>query len=340
MLQDSAQRPLPAAIVSAISSTAIAPLLISILSVSIIWFGLKSKFPAIGTAIALILLCLVDLITFGIEQNTSPTNPDATLSSWEAQFPFAQANPPESIFRVQPRTYGEIPGLLMLRNQGPYSRIMSTEGYNPLLLQRINPPAPTAEETMALLNVKYRIQVDSSTGQILGLGEVPTPYPHAWLTHNYRVISDENQLKGVMERGEEDLTQTVLLESEPSIKPSGSGGTVRISEYEPNRITMATSSNNPSVLVLSEIYYPAWKAYIDGEEAEVLRADWSLRGVALPGGDHTVELKFESDAFSTGRTITLLTLLLTIGGLITLWVLKKKKGDQNVTALPEPEEEA
>ncbi len=329
MFQDPSLGQLPEQMVGALSSTAVPPLLIGLLSVGIIWFGLRRKLPAIGTAIALTLLCFVDLVTFGIDQNTSPINPQGTLDNWDAQFAFAKVQPPDSLFRVQPRAYGQIPGMLMLRNQGPYSRIMSTEGYNPLLLQRINPPAPTTEETMALLHVKYRIEIDSTTGQPRGMREIPTPYPFARLLYDYRVIADEAELKRIMEGGEVDLSQTVLLETEPSIKPSGSGGSAVITHYEPNGMTVKTSSETPSILLLSEIHYPAWKAYVDGEPAELLRADWSLRAVPVPAGDHQVELRFESGAFSTGMIITIITLLLSVGGLILLSFRRKGKSPQN-----------
>jgi uncharacterized membrane protein YfhO len=60
--------------------------------------------------------------------------------------------------------------------------------------------------------------------------------------------------------------------------------------------------------VLSEIFYPGWKATVDGEEAEVLRANWSLRAVALRGGNHSVELRFAPASFRTGTAITVITL--------------------------------
>ena len=48
----------------------------------------------------------------------------------------------------------------------------------------------------------------------------------------------------------------------------------------------------PGLLVLGEVYYPAWKAYVDGESAPVYLTDHLFRSVRIPAGEHTVELHY------------------------------------------------
>ena len=325
MLEDRTKIQLPSQVVNALSLTAFPPLLIGLLAVGIIWCRLREKLPAIGTATALLFLCIIDLMTFGIDQNTSPMNPETTLKAFDKQYSFAKPAPPAQLFRVWPRSYGDFPNDVMTRNQGPYSRIMSVAGFNTLALQRAIPPAPTIEETMALLNVKYRIVIDSTTGEHKGMAEIPTPYPHAWLVHDYQVVSDEKELENTMKSGTVDLSSTVLLEEEPLIKPDGAGGEAQITKYEMNHIELTTKSDGAAVLVLSEIYYPAWKAYVDGEPAPLYRANWSLRAIPVPSGEHRVEMRFESEAFATGSWITLITLIGAVAVILFL-ICKKKKG--------------
>jgi uncharacterized membrane protein YfhO len=63
---------------------------------------------------------------------------------------------------------------------------------------------------------------------------------------------------------------------------------------------------------VSENYYPGWQATVNGRDAKVGRADYTLIGVELPEGAQTVELRFDSAAYHTGKTITLVALLIAV----------------------------
>ena len=69
-------------------------------------------------------------------------------------------------------------------------------------------------------------------------------------------------------------------------------------------------------MVLSEVYYPNWKVFVDGIEKPMLRCHYSLRGVALEKGNHTVVFKYVDKDFQLGAVITLFVLAIVIGGLI------------------------
>jgi uncharacterized membrane protein YfhO len=62
-------------------------------------------------------------------------------------------------------------------------------------------------------------------------------------------------------------------------------------------------------LVLSDVYYPAWQARVDGSPAHVEVADEALRAVAVPPGDHSVVFVYDSPALAIGATISALTVL-------------------------------
>ena len=78
-----------------------------------------------------------------------------------------------------------------------------------------------------------------------------------------------------------------------------------VEEYGANSMKLKTSSGSAGLLVLSEVYYPAWKAYVDGEPAEVYATDQLLRSVPIPEGEHEVELRYESEALEAGITISM-----------------------------------
>ncbi len=186
------------------------------------------------------------------------------------------------------------------------------------------PPAATPEKAYDFMNVRYGIAIDSLAGT-MGLAERPSAFPHARILYDARLATAE-EAQRLLKSGEVDFTKTVLLEhapgsastSLPALQGAGTG-TATITRYEADEIEVTTTSDRPGILVLSEVWYPAWKAYIDGAESEVMIADYSLRGVAIPAGSHTVTMRYESATFATGMWITLLTLAATIAGIVVVW---------------------
>jgi uncharacterized membrane protein YfhO len=74
-----------------------------------------------------------------------------------------------------------------------------------------------------------------------------------------------------------------------------------------------TSTDADGLLVTSEVYYPGWNAYVDGERVEVERANFLFRAVPVPAGEHTVELRYESRSLRAGILISFLTTLALAG---------------------------
>ena len=86
--------------------------------------------------------------------------------------------------------------------------------------------------------------------------------------------------------------------------------TATVTEWRPGvmRITLDGSSAQPSYLVVSENWYPDWKAEVDGRPAAVLRGDHSLLSLVLPAGAREVSLRFDSRSYSTGKLVSLIAL--------------------------------
>ena len=103
--------------------------------------------------------------------------------------------------------------------------------------------------------------------------------------------------------------------SAPPRPPAGAPGTARITAYEDNRIELDADTPTDGILVLSEVYYPGWKAYVDGSATEVMRADYNLRGIAVTGGTHHVVFVFSPPPFVTGAWISAAGVIVCLAGM-------------------------
>lgn len=109
-------------------------------------------------------------------------------------------------------------------------------------------------------------------------------------------------------------------------------GNLELAEYLPNYLKYKVQNQGPGFAVFSEIYYPeGWQATIDGEPVTILRANYLLRALQIPAGQHTIEFRFAPKAYIVGNKImmvaSLLTILLLAG--IVIWEVKKRRPFKN-----------
>ena len=139
----------------------------------------------------------------------------------------------------------------------------------------------------------------------------PSALPRAWIVHAALQAPPISALSDIS-TGQVDARQTAILEdAPPSLAPALDPGRDRatVTLDQPDHLSIGTASDAPGLLMLSEIDYPAWNAYVDGTPARVFVADGALRAVPVSAGDHTVELRFESAALSVGMGISVLALI-------------------------------
>jgi uncharacterized membrane protein YfhO len=83
----------------------------------------------------------------------------------------------------------------------------------------------------------------------------------------------------------------------------------------------------PTVLVVSEIFYPGWEVTVDGQPGRLLLTDYLLRGVALPAGAHKIEMNYSAPAVRNGAVISLLTLMLLFS--FVIYAVRRKRLSQH-----------
>ncbi|MEZ4825974.1 MAG: hypothetical protein R3C61_06725 [Bacteroidia bacterium] len=115
-------------------------------------------------------------------------------------------------------------------------------------------------------------------------------------------------------------------------QPTGdNSGRIVLTDFKPNHLTYQSSSPVEAVGIFSEVYYndgKGWNAYIDNNPVPHFRADYILRGLRIPAGEHKIEFKFEPKSYSVGNTISLLTsilLLLAFAGIMFMEFRPKPK---------------
>jgi len=111
----------------------------------------------------------------------------------------------------------------------------------------------------------------------------------------------------MIERESFDPATTVLLFEGESF--SGLSGTshVSITNFTANTLSLTAVSDQPGFLVVSDTYYPGWRVFVNGEEEEILQANYAFRAVFLEAGNSTVHFEFHSNTFVWGLSLTLLT---------------------------------
>jgi hypothetical protein len=203
--------------------------------------------------------------------------------------------------------------------------------------------APEVDNTnlLNMLNVKYVVSIPAITSPNYELVHSHEPIPqdpkekeefensatlkiyenktslaHAFLVPQCRVLNTAREYKETFERKDFNPEQILLLDAEPKNFPcsekkgSEKKGSVQIDSYQSNTLDISVNLPSRQFLFLSDSYFPGWKAYVDGKEREILRANYLFRAVIIEPGEHQVHFSYEPFSFKLGLVISLTTLLI------------------------------
>jgi len=272
----------------------------------------------------LVIVTFFDLYSFGRQFNASPLGPDVGMlvsGDLRVQRPNIaqlQQEASQEPFRINTR----IPnvGMVIGRNQGNLDHIELIEGYAPLGLSRYDPFERPTHRMLDLLNVKYRCKLDSANRALVMVPN-PTQMPRAWMAYQYEVLGQDRVLTRLEDTGF-DYRHTALVEqpvSFPSLaSDSPVANQVSLERREPECLRLSVRTAETGMLVLSETYFPEWKAWLDDQPATIYPVDYVLRGVTIPAGEHKVEMRYDPHWFKLGGLASLLTLVLSIGLMVLL----------------------
>ena len=189
------------------------------------------------------------------------------------------------------------------------------------------------EQVLDMLNTRYLIVPgDDGTPQVV---RRTTAFGAAWFVDSLLEASTPREEIELL--GQVNLrTTAVVAESareamqgfRPAKEDSLATARITLTEYRPNRLVYEYSAPREAMALFSEIYYDkGWRAFVDGQEAPYFRADYLLRAMLLPEGDHTVEWRFRAPGWGAAETVTgICSALILLGAVAALLLsLRRRK---------------
>lgn len=191
-------------------------------------------------------------------------------------------------------------------------------------------PALTGTSALNMLNTKYIIFNPDAPPVI-------NPYRqgNAWFAENAVLVENANE--EIMAIKNLKPEETAIIDKKFGDLLSGNnypvtqGDTISLISYQPNELIYKYSAGSEKLVVFSDIYYPAgWKCFVDDNETPYMRANYVLRAMIAPPGDHEIKFSFEPQSFITGNKVSLASsvlLILLIGGYLASMLFKSKESN-------------
>src|SRR5579872_679726 len=168
----------------------------------------------------------------------------------------------------------------------------------------------------------------------LDITENKDAYPNAFLVSGFQVVPEGTAQDFLAKNPEFDLRNNVILEGVSqndlvSLQGSKIDNTSKteIVSYQPNAVSIQTENNTPAVLVLTDLFYPGWKAFVDGKETIIYKANGLVRAIIVPAGSHDVKFSYEPQSFAHGSIISLATAGI-LGTVVVYSYMRKKQNER------------
>ena len=186
-----------------------------------------------------------------------------------------------------------------------------------------------------MLNTKYFI-VPVNNNTEVQVQQNPNALGYAWFVDSLQIVQNADEeiaaLAGFNPRSTAIVDKRFEGQFKKFVPTSDSAAGIELVDYKINNITYRTKSDKEQLAVFSEIYYDdgltRWDAFIDGNPVSHMRANYVLRALRIPAGEHTVEFVFKPKAYSTLETISVICLwilLIGIVGFVSLTIIQKRK---------------
>jgi hypothetical protein len=309
----------------------------------------KLRSPRYATLLpaGFLLLTAFDLFTVNWKTNVSPGLPEAQTATPDVVQAIQKDAAPGEIFRV----YNEY---RIYENYGVPYALEDTWGASPLRLARYDEIYHTLrmERLWELLNVKYvitwrkelyapsEIIYQEPRGKdVTYVHRLQKVAPRAWMVYHTEAVGDGAALSR-LDAFDFDPARTALMPPDVSVSlghpADGQAGSVEALGRTAGWLSLKVVTPVDGLLVLGEIDYPGWQATVDGREAPIVRADYTLRGMPVPAGEHRVDVTYRPATVTWGGIIGAATLGMLIGAGLWTALRRRRSGLAAKEVLDEP----
>ncbi len=321
----------------------------------LIWLYIKDHIKSAMLVGGLGLLIVIDLMPVGYNYlRDMPGNPGSPYKDKEEYDAYFAPSPADQ---------------QILQDKDPYYRVMdvsrgvfadpmpsfhhkSIGGYSAAKLENyqdlieVQMSKGYNSEVLNMLNTKYIIVPGGAQGAAPGVIPNPKALGNAWFVSNIKwTATAEEDINALNAPGFGDTVkmanafnarETGVMRSTYQSELQGftphkdSSSTIRLTKYGLNDLAFESNNTAEGLGVFSDVYYDkGWKAYIDGKEAKILKADYALRALRIPAGKHQIKFVFLPEAYTSARPIAMacsaLLLLIAAGWLVSLFMKKKEE---------------
>ena len=269
-----------------------------------LWMFLKNKLKSQYVILIVGVLVLTDMWTV----NKRYLNDDHFVreSKFETPYQPTQANlqilkdkdPNFRVFNQSISTFNDAGTSYFHKSIGGYHGA-KLKRYQELIENHISQGNPAV---INMLNTKYVINKKGQVQQNLAA------MGNAWFVSNINIVANADVEIAALK--ELDVKNTAVVDErfkdQLTADLSNENASISLMDYKPNYLKYKSNSTNDGIVIFSEIYYnKGWNAYIDGVSKPHFRANYVLRGLQIPKGNHIIEFKFEPSTYKTGERVSL-----------------------------------
>ncbi|GIU78291.1 MAG: hypothetical protein KatS3mg005_1529 [Bryobacteraceae bacterium] len=204
-------------------------------------------------------------------------------------------------------------------NFGDWHGEQQHQGYLASVTENIYRHELHTEHAQRLFGVRWRVAQTPSAGHPkevfagadgLRVYEAEGVLPRAFIVHEAFGIDNRAHAAGELYRIREEMAvKTFLPGPVPELERCGGGEEARIAEYGLNRVVVEARLACKGMVILTDTWFPGWRARVDGRPARIHEAYAAVRGVVVEGGAHRVEFVYRPGSAMAGGALTALACL-------------------------------
>lgn len=199
----------------------------------------------------------------------------------------------------------------------PLLDLVNTKYYLVVKKDETGLPSPLGSIPSRFIKDRFKVAFEDRSVAVL---ESKTALPRAFMVYDWEIITDGNEQLTRLLDTNFPLDRKVILEVNPGIeKGQEAKSSINKITYGPNRSSFDVSTEKSGILFISDAWFPGWKAFLDGQETDLLRANYNFRAVVVPKGEYNIQFIYDPISFKIGLLVSLVTAFF----LVALFIVDK-----------------